>query len=158
MSISMNSNCPKAGQLTLETFAERLTDSSRLDSTLSLYEQVNEIRLPAGGGSDIFDQQTIEIADANGSVIFEFDRDDALGVTGQNTPVVFNVDDTPSELAETLFEAIEAAGLDLNATLAGNRVRMSGPITVTKQLRRYERPQDRGHCPQRRLLQQRFLH
>jgi hypothetical protein len=82
-----------AGTFSAETFAQRLTPTSTLNSVLSLYDEVNNLGVPANGGQDIAAAQaalgaplTFSITDPNHSVVFEFNAGYSLalpaGATG----------------------------------------------------------------------------
>ncbi|OYV86916.1 MAG: hypothetical protein B7Z73_10925, partial [Planctomycetia bacterium 21-64-5] len=136
------------GTLSAETEAQRT--GSTLDSLLTLYEEYQQIGLPAAGGGAVMAGQTFTITDNAQSpaktYTFQFDLvDPTTGkpiipidpVTGKladgNFGVTFSATSRPQDLAVSIVTAVEfaeKAGLTATATIGTGNVQLAGPISV----------------------------
>ncbi|HJT33585.1 MAG TPA: hypothetical protein VJ783_16185, partial [Pirellulales bacterium] len=138
-----------AGTLSAETTAQRLANTSELNTLLTIYEQFNDLNLPASG-AQVNNGDTFTIKDNTGkSVTFQFTNDASqiVSTTGLlpdgNVPVVYSDGSTsPASSTQDLAVAIVTAvqsqsqllkpgGLNVSATIDVRDVQLAGPITVT---------------------------
>lgn len=123
----------EAGSFSAELFAERLARAtvteSVLDGVLTLYNELNILRLPQAGGAAMVDGQKFSINDGFTTKTFEFDNNNA--VTGTNIKISFTAADGVRDVAISMANAINGAGLIATAEFQVDRVVVSGPITVT---------------------------
>ena len=112
-----------AGELRAEIVAERLADSSLLDSVLTLYGEYNVLQVPGNGGAGLVDGQAFVVNDGNNQVTFEFDRNDAL-TNSSYVQVPFATTDSPTRVAQAIATAIN--GATTNGKLEGVTASSSG--------------------------------
>jgi hypothetical protein len=125
-------NVTQTGTFSAETVAERLTDSSLLDSVLTLYGDVHFLR--ANAGSAVFDGDTFSLSDGTTTATFEFDFFDPNSTTpyvpsvqAGNRPVRFHSSFTASQVAESIAQAMrDTASLDVDPVVEFNRVLLRG--------------------------------
>lgn len=122
----------QAGQVNIQTFAERLADSSHLNSLLTLYNEATSLVIPAAGGAAIVDGQKFTITGGGVTKTFEFNS--SGGVAGGAIEIKYiasgpNVS-APRDLAKAMAEAINASGLNVSADFSLDRVIVRGPVTV----------------------------
>ncbi len=127
-------NVATAGQFSAETFAERLTTSSLLDTVLTLYGDVPV--LTANAGNAITDGHTFTLSDGATTATLEFEQVNSMGVgngvTLGNFAIVYRSNDTSAQVAASIARTISLlAGLDVEATVEFNRVFLRGSTTPT---------------------------
>jgi hypothetical protein len=116
------------GSFRAEVVAERLSDSSLLDSVLSLYQHTfTLLRAPTAG---IADGQSFDITVGATTLTFEFeDTTIGDGISG-DVAINFAPSDSPAQIAQATAAAINGAGLGIVATTDGDSVRVEGRAIV----------------------------
>ncbi|MEX2558821.1 MAG: hypothetical protein WD403_02850, partial [Pirellulales bacterium] len=130
-----------SGIFSAETIAERQTPSgSLLDTLLTLYSEVNVIRMPRTGdgpvGGAIVEGHRFTVDDGIAPAItFEFDSDGSVFETATLKRITFAATDTAHDVAKQIADAVNAAaaasGVKVSASVQLDRVILSGPISVT---------------------------
>ncbi len=122
------------GTLNAETQAQRLAGVSQLNTLLTLYEEFNDLSLPASGAQAV-NTDTFTITDNTGSTVtFEFTTQsvDPGSVLGDgNIAVPFTSSSSRQDIAVSIIGAIQTQGLNVTATIGAGIVELAGPITVT---------------------------
>src|SRR6185437_4236749 len=124
------------GTLNAQTKAQQL-GASNLDTLLTLYEEFNDLNLPASG-AQVSNGDTFTITDnVHPAVTFEFTNNGSLinPSTGKlpdgNVGVLFSATSSQQDLAAAIVSAVGKQGLNVTSTVGLNDVELAGPITVS---------------------------
>jgi len=125
------------GTLNAQTVAQALPTQSTLDTLLTLYEEFNDLSLPASG-AQVTLGDTFTITDNTGLMVkFEFTNDPSAinPATGKlfsdgNVGVLYSASSTQQDLAAAALDAVGKQGLNVSGTVGLSGVEFAGPITV----------------------------
>jgi hypothetical protein len=123
-----------AGTINAQTVAQRT--GSTLNSLLTLYEEFNDLALPAGV-SGVVNGDTFKIANLDGTgqpVTFEFTTQSVTAgstLGDGNAAVPFGGANSQQDVANAIIAAIENLGLNVTATYSTGTVQIAGPVSVT---------------------------
>ncbi|HVX62229.1 MAG TPA: hypothetical protein VHC19_16545, partial [Pirellulales bacterium] len=125
------------GTLHAQTKAQQLASQSSLDSLLTLYEEFNDLNLPASGALINSGDKFTITDNSHPSVTFEFTSNPAQinAATGKlpdgNVGVLYSASSTQQDLAAAVLNAVSKQGLNLSGSVGLNGVEFAGPITVS---------------------------